>query len=50
MKFKPMKKECRKVKLTWETCNEKFFCDEGEECWYDSEDYYNDCGKGLVKK
>lgn len=47
-KFKPIKPECKKDKLTWEKCNLHFGCDEGEECWFSSEDYYNDCGKGSV--
>ena len=44
MKFEPILKECKKSKMTWETCNIKFGCDEGEECWFASEDYYLHCG------
>jgi hypothetical protein len=49
--FKPYYPKCRTAKLTWEKCHEKYCCDAGEECWMDSEDYYNDCGEGArVKK
>ena len=47
--FKPYYHKCKKVGLTWEKCNEKYCCDAGEECWYDSEDYYNDVGEGSRK-
>ena len=50
MKFKPILPECKKDGLTWEKCNIKYACDKGEECWFASEDYYNDCGKGSVNK
>ena len=32
--------------VTWEKCNHHFGCKLGEECWYDSDDYYYDCGEG----
>ena len=50
MKFKPIYAECITEEITWEECNERYCCDVGEECWFASEDYYNDCGKGSVKK
>ena len=34
---------------TWETCGKHFTCPDGEECWYGSEDYYWDCGRGMSK-
>ena len=49
--FKPYYPACRSEKLTWEKCFKKYCCDMGEECWFGSEDYYNDCGEGSrVKK
>ena len=32
---------------TYQTCNKHFSCPDGEECWYWSEDYYWDCGRGA---
>ena len=49
MKFKPILPECKKDGLTWEKCNIKYACDEGEECWFASENYYNNCGGGVKK-
>lgn len=34
---------------TYESCHKHFSCPDGEECWYASEDYYWDCGKGAAK-
>lgn len=34
---------------TYESCHKRFSCPDGEECWYMSEDYYWDCGKGAAK-
>ena len=48
--FKPFYYKCRIEGRTWEICTEKYCCDEGEECWFMSEDYFNNWGKGGVKK
>jgi hypothetical protein len=34
-------------KRTYQSCNMHFSCPDGEECWYWSEDYYWDCGRGA---
>jgi hypothetical protein len=42
MNFQPIYEKCKNVGLTWETCNEKYCCDEGEDCWFASEEYYKE--------
>lgn len=37
-------KKCGK---TYEECLQKYWCESGEECWFDSEDYWYDCGEGC---
>lgn len=31
----------------YEDCVYKYTCENGEECWFDSEDYWYDCGQGA---
>jgi hypothetical protein len=38
----------KKCGIRWEACNSRFGCEFGEECWFDSEDYFYDCGAGSI--
>ena len=37
----------KKCGIRYEECNSKYSCPDGEECWFDSEDYFYDCGPGA---
>lgn len=46
-KWKPHKTLAqKKCGIRYEECQIKYSCSEGEECWFDSEDYFYDCGPG----
>jgi hypothetical protein len=36
--------EWKGCKTTWEECSSRFACQDGEECWFDSEDYKKNSG------
>lgn len=38
----------KKCGIRYEDCLYKYGCEFGEECWYDSEDYFYDCGGGSL--
>jgi hypothetical protein len=40
----------KKCGIRYEDCIRKFSCENGEECWFDSEDYFYDCGPGSVRQ
>jgi hypothetical protein len=42
MKFQPVLEECKTNDRKWETCNIRFTCPEGEDCWFASEEYYKE--------
>ncbi len=44
-----MKADSKKSHRTYESCHRHFSCPDGEECWYHSEDYYWDVGKGAMR-
>ena len=37
----------KKCGIRYEECTSKYSCSYGEECWYDSEDYFYDVGPGA---
>jgi hypothetical protein len=37
----------KKCGIRYEDCLIHYSCEFGEECWFDSEDYWYDCGEGA---
>ena len=38
----------KKCGIRYEDCVWKYGCKDGEECWFDSENYFYDCGPGAT--
>jgi hypothetical protein len=36
--------EWKGCKTTWEACSSRFACPDGEECWFESDDYEKNSG------
>ena len=49
--WKPHKTLAEKMcGIRYEDCHQKYSCENGEECWFDSEDYFYDCGEGSKEE